>query len=135
MCVCAPCSVRSALPLLQSLSPPAPHPNCVSPPHTHTHSPPFHSLTPSPPKSSEWPPSSSTGGTIDDSSPVSLPPTSLANTADTPVLKVCHNNGPEEELFWAQPLLTQTHTDPRQTYIVMVTIRNVCQLGSFVMCA
>lgn len=66
----------------------------------------------------------------------SLSSTSLPTVEDTPVLKVCHNNGPEEELFRAQPLLTQPpHTDPRQTYIVMVTIHNVCQLCSFVTCA
>lgn len=140
MCVCALlralCSVAAPVSLSFSLSArPAPKLRIFSiqtpPPHPRL----FYSLTPSPPKSSEWPPSSSTGGTID-SSPVSLSSTSLPTVEDTPVLKVCHNNGPEEELFRAQPLLTQPpHTDPRQTYIVMVTIHNVCQLCSFVTCA
>lgn len=54
---------------------------------------------------------------------------SPTNPDDTPVLKVCHNNGPREELFWAHPLLTQPHTDPRQTYIVMAAFRTCANSG------
>lgn len=111
MCVYARPAPRA---LLQPLSSPAPHPNCVSFPHKK----PPPRLPPTLPKSPEWPPSSSTGGTID--TPPFLPPSSLTSSEDTLVLKVCHNNRPEEELFWAQTLSTQAHTDPRQTYIVLV---------------
>lgn len=40
----------------------------------------------------------------------SLSFTTIPNTEDTNVLKVCHNNGRLEEFFPVQSLITQPHT-------------------------
>lgn len=89
-----------------------------------THPSPFHSITPLSPNHQNGLLQAAQEGLLI-ALPVSLPPSlslplllPLPSTEDTPVLKVCHNNGSEEELFRAQPRLTQLHTDPRQTYIV-----------------
>lgn len=64
------------------------------------------------------------------------PPTNPTSNRGHPVLKVCHNNRPEEELFRAQAFFEHNHRLTRgRLYIVVDTIHKVCQLRPFVVCA